>query len=396
MNSKPLSQAEFLAKKQEALQSEPVARMVPLSDIGLSDNSYKDGVVTIGGKQIAADPDFFKKLGGILHISDGMRKDLTGGEKAGRSKYKKREGADDNGLFAKMVDTMKILKTSKDGGGLVTIIGNPSTGELTGVTDRAYNRIPNSDLFAVAETLINRYPVLSPVDIDVRGGGMGVDISLMSSADIGFGSSTGPDGGQVDEAFRFGFTMNNGTITSLGDFMYRLVCSNGLMGLSRQDQFQLKSLSNVDIRKMFEHIAEAEKRQFVPTMFKQQMQSALTTPASFREIESIYKDVTGNLRYEDDELKKHFKKEIAKAFFQGYVRTSVKLAKKEINLGDFTDKQKSFISTGQTMWDVINNVTWLGSHDAGYQWKNQKFLQKLGGKMMSKEFDLADIALLNL
>ena len=70
MNSKPLSQDEFQAKKQEALQNEPVARQVPLSSIELTDNSYKDGVVKVGGKTVSASKDFFAKLGGILHISD--------------------------------------------------------------------------------------------------------------------------------------------------------------------------------------------------------------------------------------------------------------------------------------------------------------------------------------
>jgi hypothetical protein len=390
MNSKPLSQDEFQAKKQEALQNEPVARQVPLNSIELTDNSYKDGVVKVGGKTVSASKEFFQKLGGILHISGAMQRDLTGGKDKDKGK------GDDGQLFGKMVEAMKALKTSKNGGGGVTIIGNPTTGELTGVTDRGYNRIPNAELFGIAESLINRYPILSPVDIDVTGGGMGVGISLLSNAEHPFKPTgpNGPDGG--DETFRFGFTLNNGAITSLGDFAYRLVCTNGMMGIRRMDQFQLKDLSNESIRKMFEHISEAEKRRFIPVMFEQNMQLASKTPASYREIEQLYKKVVDNLRYEEDELKKHFKREIAQTFFQGYVRASAKLVNKGIDPLHLTDKQKSFIITGQNMWDVINNLTWLGSNDGGYQWKNQKFLQKLGGKTLSEEFDLANVDLLKL
>lgn len=412
MNSKPISQDEFQAKKKEALQNEPVARQVPLTSIELSDDSYSKGVVKVDGKTVSATNDFFRKLGGILHISDAMRRDLTndGARKDGGGKKIKSDGVDDSGLFGKMVEAMKTLKTAKNGGGNVTIIGNPTTGELTGITDRGYNRIPNADLFGIAESLINRYPILSPVDIDVTGGGMGVGISLLSGADIGFGSSgpNGPDGG--DETFRFGFTLNNGAITSLGDFAYRLVCSNGMMGIRRMDQFQLRDLSSESIRKMFEHISEAEKRRFVPVMFENNITLAAKTPASYRELEQLYKKVIENLRYDEDELKKHFKREIAQTFFQGYVRTAAKLAQKDINPADLTDKQKSFIITGQSMWDVINNLTWLGSNDGGYQWKNQRFLQTLGGRTLgggvpfggghsknpTTEFDLANVDLLKL
>lgn len=389
MNSKPLSQDEFQAKKQEALQNEPVARRVPLNSIELTDKSYDDGVVKVGGKTVSASKEFFNKLGGILHISGAMQRDLTGGKDPAK--------VDDGKLFGKMVEAMKTLKTARDGGGNVTIIGNPTTGELTGVSDRGYNRIPNENLFNIAESLINRYPILSPIDVDVTGGGMGVGISLLSNAEhpfkpVGGGGGFNPD----DETFRFGFTLNNGSITSLGDFAYRLVCTNGMMGIRKMDQFQLKDLSNDSIRKMFEHIAEAEKRQFIPVMFEHNMQVAAKTPASYRELEQLYKKVADNLSYDEDELRKHFKRDIAQTFFHGYVRTAAKLAQKDINPADLTDKQKSFIITGQNMWDVINNLTWLGSNDGGYQWKNQRFLQKLGGKTMAEEFDLANVGLLNL
>lgn len=384
MNSKPLSQDEFQAKKAEALQNEPIAKSVRLNQIEMTDDSLAAGVVKIAGKTISANTGFFKGLGKILNISDGLRRDLTGGKDA-----KKEQSA----LFSKMVETLKLLKSSKNGGGEVTIIGNPTDGSLTGITDKGYNRIPNADLFGIAESLVNRYPILSPVEIDVRNGGMGVGISLLSSAQHPFKPVGGPDGG--DETFNFGFTLNNGSITSLGDFAYRLVCSNGMMGMSKMDQFMLRDMSADSIRKMFKHIQEAQQRNFIPVTFGKNMEIAGRTNASFREIEKLYKDVSGLISCEDETLKKHFKRELAQTFFRGYVTTSAKLMNNGYDPANLTDKEKSFINSGQKMWDVINGLTWLGSHDGGITWKNQALLRKIGGKTLGEEFDLANAHLLN-
>jgi hypothetical protein len=227
MNAKPLSQSEFDRLKAEALRAEPVAKKVMLNRIELTDNSYADGVVKIDGRGVSADTSFFKGLSKILNISKGMQDDLTG------------ESGGPSSLYPKMVEAMKNLR---GGGRTVTIVGDPVSGGLMGVYDKDPGRIPNADLFRVTEGLLNRYPGLSPVEINVKDGGMGVGISLLSSADIGFGNHGGPDGG--DESFRFGFTLGSSdTQTSLGDFTYRLVCANGMMGTSVSEQFKLKDLS---------------------------------------------------------------------------------------------------------------------------------------------------------
>ena len=379
MNSKPMSQDEFNAAKAEAQKSEPITKRVPMYQIEMDKDSYAGRYVKVSGKVVGVDSNFFKQLGAVLHISDNMRKDLTS------------DGKGESGLFAKMVDTLKILKAGKNGGGDVTIVGDPTTGHLTGISDKPYNRIPNASLFGIADTLLNKYPSLSATDINVGGGGMKVGISLMSNNQLPFA----PKGATEDETFQFGFSLDNDKNTSLGDFAYRLVCSNGVMGMSKVDQFQLKDLSPNNIRKMFEHIAQSEKRQFVPMMFARNMENAINTTASYFEIETLFKAVKDNINCDDDMLKKYFQAEIAKNFFQGYVRTVQRLTTKGVDILEMTDKQKQFISSGQNMWDLINNLTWLGSHDSGYAWKNQALLRKLGGKQMGQEFDLQYANLLN-
>lgn len=390
MNSKPLSQEDFDAKRKEALANEPVTRSIPLSQLEMTDSSYADRHIKVAGKSVSVTPEFFRQLGNILHMSNAMQRDLTNGSFG--AKPKSGNGGDAGGLFTKMVDTLKVLKTTKNGGGNVTLIGNPISGQLEGISDRGYNRIPNNDLFNIAERLVNQYPVLSPIAANVNGGGMGVGISLLSSADVPF-KPRGDNGD--DETFRFGFNLNNDKNTSLGDFAYRLICSNGMMGMDTKTNFMLRSLDNKSLGDMFNHIAATAKRGFIPMSFQTNLESAISTSSSFRELETLYRSVTGNLNYEDEGLRKHFRAQIAREFFPGYVRTIGKMASKNVDPNNLTDKQKAFISTGQNMWDVINNMTFLGSHDTGFEWKDQALLRKLGGKTMATEFDLQHAALLN-
>lgn len=388
MNSmKGMSQEEYLAKKAEAMRCEPIARMIPLGSISLQPNSMADGFVRIEGKSVSADETFFRYLSKLLNISGAMRRDLAGNAKEGK--------LDREGMFASMAEAMKMLKNTKTGGMNVTIIGDPSSNQLTGISDKKYSRIPNSNLFDVAESIMQRYPNILPVDVDVRGGGMGVNMSFVNNVDIGFGKSNGPDDG--DESFNFGFTLNNGIVTSIGDFAYRLVCSNGMMRMVKNDIFRMKELTNKGIGDMFGTIAEMEKHRFIPVDYERNLRIADKTNASFGELEKMYDDVTSNLVSDDnDAINAHNRAEIARTFFRGLSVVHAKLASRNIDPRNLTSKQKQYIVTPQTMWEAINNLTWLGSHDTSYKWKNQRFMQKQAGMAFVKEYDLANLDLLQM
>ena len=128
MNSmKRISQEEYLAKKAEAMRCEPIARMIPLGSISLQPNSMADGYVKIENRNVSVDREFFKWLSKLLNISGRMRSDLAGNGKDSK--------LDNEGMFASMVEAMKLLKNTKNGGMDVTIIGDPATNQLTGITD---------------------------------------------------------------------------------------------------------------------------------------------------------------------------------------------------------------------------------------------------------------------
>ena len=192
--------------------------------------------------------------------------------------------------------------------------------------------------------------------------------------------------------------MNNdfGRGTVLGDFAYRLICGNGMIGIQRHDNFTPKDLGPNGIQGIFDHINKAAQNGFVPREFAENMKRAGNTPASFLELEKAYRMVTENLNYNDKDLKVHFKREIIKNFFPAYAATVVKLVNKGYEPNLLTDKQKGLIITGQNMWDLINQLTWLGSNESGYAWHNQAKMRKMGGMMLSKEPELANIDFLRL
>ena len=59
-----------------------------------------------------------------------------------------------------------------------------------------------------------------------------------------------------------------------------------------------------------------------------------------------------------------------------------------------TDAQKKFIKTDATIWDVVNELTWIGSHQSIFNFENSKRFKVDGGNLFAKTWDLqhADLA----
>lgn len=376
MNTTPLSQDEFNEKKNSALGNEPVTKVIRIDDLKIPKNGLRENIVIIGGKAVSVSGHFIDELAKILGISPQMKKTLLEQNKEGE-------------YLSKMVDAMKTFGAGKQ----VTLIANPKENEVISITDKPYSRIPNEELFGIAERLIDQYPVLGLLDVDVTGDGFGTRIYLNSHADVGF------PGLKDEETFRFGLTLGNyGGGTSIGDFMLRLVCGNGMMGIVPGDNFTPKGISPGEIGKMFTRIADMAQRGFVPKDLGGRIDGAINTPASLFEIEQAYKGVTSRLALAqgaDDTVKKYAQAELARRYFPGYAKTLIRLAQKGIDIVNLSDKQKHLVNAGMPVWDVVNSLTFLGSNPSEFSIGDARFLQRLGGKLLASEFDLVDIDLIN-
>ena len=48
------------------------------------------------------------------------------------------------------------------------------------------------------------------------------------------------------------------------------------------------------------------------------------------------------------------------------------------------DKQKGFIQTGMSIWDVVNSLTFLGSNNTGLPLENKHSLKEVAGRLFGK------------
>ena len=378
MNDKPLSQSEYDRLKQSALRNEPVTRPIRLSQIGVTADGLQQNVVTVDGKALSVSDGFIGDMCKALSISRGMASDL-------------REMRNGDDMFVKMVDAMKQIKRHNEE--TMFMVGDPSSGEVTGLRKDPLARIPNGEMFRITEAMLNKYPSLGVSQIDVGGGGMNLGINIVNSTDIGFGNFGG-----TDENFKFGlnFSNDNGG-TSLSDFFFRLVCLNGAIAQVRESTFRLKQVDAKSIGEMMTYIGDAEKRNFVPRSFEERMKAAIGTPSSFRETSEVVDGLVSMMRVEPDETKAELRERLIRGFFRAHTEVEQKLLRAGVDESSLSKKQASFIRTGMTMWDVVNTVTWLGSHDSEFKWKNgQGMVRMYGGKLLFHEPDLANIALLNL
>ncbi len=376
-----ITMADFNAQKQIAIDTQPITKQIRLSEIAITEESVRNNFIIINKKLVAVEKSFFRGLGKILKITSGLENSLI------------KEDADNSVQFyTKLVGALKAFKqnTKND---VLTLIANPQTHSITNIISKDYKRITNEGLFETAERLLNDYPTLSLYDIKTDNGDAG--IKLLASGQTDFGKSNGPDGGV--ELFQFGMNLeNSGLSTKTGDFAYRMVCSNEMMGMKTINDFMLQGTTPAQLEQLFAHIKEVEQRGFMPYMFGEQLQMANKVNASYREVESAYNIVKKQLSIEDKDLESRFNEALEVKFFEGNINSRQKCMSAGFDVMQLTDKQKSFIDSGMNMWTLINNLTNLGSNNTGFSVKDKATIQKNAGKIFMQEYDLAYSSLMRL
>ena len=120
----------------------------------------------------------------------------------------------------------------------------------------------------------------------------------------------------------------------------------------------------------------------------------MTTRASYGELERAMYSVTGQIKEENPDMKAHLIKAAEQQFFPEYDAASKRIFRKGHNPLTLTDAQKKFIKTDATVWDVVNELTWIGSHQSIFNFENSKRFKVDGGNLFAKTWDLqhADLA----
>jgi hypothetical protein len=100
------------------------------------------------------------------------------------------------------------------------------------------------------------------------------------------------------------------------------------------------------------------------------------------------------LREEDPDQRGRIIKSVDDQFFPEYGQAMRRIVTKGHNPTQLADAQKRFIKTSATIWDVVNELTWIGSHQSAFNFTDSKRFKVEGGNLFSKTWDLehADLA----
>lgn len=374
---KEVNQEQFDRMRSVLIESENLTKEVPISAISLNDHSLTKNEIELGGIPVKVAPGFFARLASMLKINAS----LTG------TMMKNEDGI----IAMSLMNALKDYRQSRIGGN-VLLIANPKTQEIVDICEpKRYRRLTNDSLFDVTERILDQNSSLSIETIDTHSRNGGVVINLLNDKEVGF-----PGAGK-DEFFKFGFSIiQTSKDTMVEMYNQRLVCSNGLRislgqgaiggnaDIQFQEKFRLNSTGGEDIRIFLNQIEAMRKADFVPAAFQGTLANAVNTKASLMEVERAMLRAQGMVRESDPDLRKNFIDTMGRKYFDGYADTMARVVRKGMDPMKLSDKQKSFIRTGQSIWDVVNSLTYLGSNNSGLQLENKHELKTEAGHLFGK------------
>lgn len=368
---------QFNEYKGYAKSNDPQVFTTTLAGLRLDSDSYEKNYILValptgGEHRMSVSTDFFKQLAKMLRINLGLKNTI------------------EKDVYSRLLDTLKSLQSvTKE----IVLVFDPTQGKITHISDKGYNRISNIQLFDFAEGLLNKYPQLEIESISGGNGFSSTEIKILSSNIVQFDDVTSND----DESFNFGLTLkNSGVSTTVNDFAYRLICANGMMGIRTDERFRLQDTTQAGLFQLFEHFEKMEKTNFIPEDFADNIANASNTMASLEELESAISHISSKIVGEFPEQTEQLVAGMVSRFFPELDATYQRLKIKGIDPKTLTNKQKRFVNTNKSMWELVNVLTDLGSNKHLYTIQNKQTLQNIGAKFLTKEHDLINLHLLKL
>jgi hypothetical protein len=133
---------------------------------------------------------------------------------------------------------------------------------------------------------------------------------------------------------------------------------------------------------------------FVPVSFQDRLTRAVEAKASYAEASKVWNMVEDQLKEEDPDRKIWLVKAAKVQLFPALEATERRLISKGYDPRALTPDQSKFIRTDRSVWDLINDMTWLGSHQSTFDLSNPARFKVEGGNLfMKKTWDLEHAAL---
>ena len=375
---KEISQDQFTKIKETVSRSDAAVKRVPISAITVTDETLKRGSILINGNQAKVSTGFFTKLGRLLNINTALTRGMI--EKG------------DTKLAASLINGLKDYSSRRKGNSDVMLIANLETHHIVDICSPSqYKRITNDTLFDVTERILNDNSglILETVDFNPMTGQ--ASINFLNGDEIGFAQAG------TDEFFKFGFSITQTSRDTIVEtYNQRLICSNGLrvslgegsIGGNRdirfEDKFKLGGTSTEDIRIFLNKIEDMKKAGFIPSGFESSINKAVGTKASLWEVEQAWRHSIDKIDESNPDLKKTYQAQIAREYYRGYGETMARINRQGVDSNSLNGRQKQFIKTGQSVWEVVNSMTFLGSNNSGIPMFGQQELKHTAGELFSK------------
>lgn len=372
-----VSNSQFDAIRETMTANEHATKQVPISAIKLTEHSFAKSQIEIGGQPVKVSSGFFLRMASMLKMNASLTREFIKN--------------DNSKVAAAMMNALNEYRRSQ-GGQDVLVIANPQTREVIDICDpKRYRRLTNESLFDMTQKIMNEHPSLIIETIDSSPSGGNTSINFLNSEEVGF-----PGAGK-DEFFKFGFSITQTSKDTIVEtYNTRLVCSNGMRvslgsgaiggnrDLNFEEKFRLGGTEADDIRTFLNRVDAMKKAGFVPGGFQHAIQSAVGTKASLAEVENAMMLAQRKVREDDPQFKKGFIDAIERNYFGAHQDTLARIIQKGQDPYKLNDKQKGFIKTGMSVWDVINSLTYLGSNNSGIELADKYELKAQAGDLFAK------------
>lgn len=375
---KEISTDQLTLIKENLSQAESAVKRVPISAITVDEKHLALGMIHVNGSPVSTSSGFYSKLGSMLKINTALTREMI---KRGDTK-----------VASSLINGLKEYQQANKKNTDVMLIANLRTKELVDICAPShYRRISNDTLFDVTEKILNEHPNLTVETVDFNPNNGRAAINLLNNEEIGFAKAG------LDEFFKFGFSIvQTNRDTTVETYNQRLVCTNGLRtslghgvigantDIHFEDFFRLNGTSTEDIRIFLNKINEMQKAGFVPGGFEQTIMRAINTKASLFEVEASMNAATKLITDPDKDMLAGYINSMKRNYFHGYDTASERITRKGVDPLSLSDRQKQFIKTGMSIWDVVNSMTFLGSNNAGYPMDDKTSLKSNAGKLFAK------------
>ena len=360
--------------KQDLISRDVMTKTVTLPQIDVTTNGIRDGYIKVQGNTLPVSRGFFSKLAKTVNVNSQLA-----------TSFMKN---DDEQIYATLIKAIKQYKSIRAGASQqeYQLIADPVAHEVVNIVKGSSGgRLSMSTICDISERILNDNPDMALASAATHRGE--TSIHFINNKEIKI------PGVGADEEFNFGFTINTTpTSTGLELYNHRLVCSNGMrMNMGRgviagnlgqiTEGFSMRSLKAGSIDQFLNQVKRVEAQGFIPQGFKEAIKQTKSTRASFSELEGAIQLIMQEMP--DQDSAKDYRNLVAN-YFPAYASTVDRIKRHGVDILQLNQNQKSNIKTGMSVWDVVNNLTFLGSNRSEFQIGNREGLKSQGGKLLDK------------